>query len=259
MMHPLCETLLLAGAVGLAQRDATEDIVPRQMCGAALLRAESVAADRSALQQISLPTLWSDLVCGKRRLVDGFFTQTRCGLVLGAGSETDGPLSDRNMLVLEAMLKGDGYKVLALDMGVAISNIATNARWLLSWIGAQGRPSRVHPMLMLIAAAARREPVRTSASMTWVAHQGTEYLVIGMPRQDLLIANELSGAVTQVLQGLFEGFSYAEIAEARSTSIRTVANQAAVVFRHLRVSGRNELVQRLLRLEGAMLDIPSTR
>mgnify|MGYP001554949261 CR=1 FL=1 len=54
-----------------------------------------------------------------------------------------------------------------------------------------------------------------------------------------------------VIRALIEGCSYREIAVLRQTSTRTIANQISAVFRRLRVSGRNELVQRLFRDDGA--------
>jgi DNA-binding NarL/FixJ family response regulator len=53
-----------------------------------------------------------------------------------------------------------------------------------------------------------------------------------------------------VLRSLVEGNCYLDIARARGTSTRTIANQISMVFRRLRVSGRNELVQRLF-IDGA--------
>jgi DNA-binding CsgD family transcriptional regulator len=55
----------------------------------------------------------------------------------------------------------------------------------------------------------------------------------------------LPAAELAVIRQLVEGHSYAEIAAERGTSTRTIANQITAVFRRLRVSGRNELVQRL--------------
>ena len=55
----------------------------------------------------------------------------------------------------------------------------------------------------------------------------------------------LTDAETNIVELLFEGFSNAEIAEARGTSTRTVANQLAALYRKLGVTSRSELVARL--------------
>jgi DNA-binding NarL/FixJ family response regulator len=45
---------------------------------------------------------------------------------------------------------------------------------------------------------------------------------------------------------LLEGSSHAQISSERGTSARTVANQLATAFRKLGVSGRGQLVDRLI-------------
>ena len=46
---------------------------------------------------------------------------------------------------------------------------------------------------------------------------------------------------------LLEGRSHAEIARARRTSTRTIANQVSAIFRRLNISGRGELMSFLLK------------
>lgn len=58
----------------------------------------------------------------------------------------------------------------------------------------------------------------------------------------------LSPAERAVALALLEGHSNAEIAEARGTSVRTVANQLASLFRKLGVGSRAEAVAAFGRL-----------
>ena len=51
----------------------------------------------------------------------------------------------------------------------------------------------------------------------------------------------LTAAERSVLEGMLAGLSNAEIAEQRGSSVRTVANQVASVFRKLGVTSRSEL------------------
>jgi DNA-binding NarL/FixJ family response regulator len=74
---------------------------------------------------------------------------------------------------------------------------------------------------------------------------GEERRVLSAPRPDRQLDRLLPAAELAVIRRLVEGLSYAEIAAERGTSTRTIANQITAVFRRLRVSGRNELVQRL--------------
>lgn len=54
----------------------------------------------------------------------------------------------------------------------------------------------------------------------------------------------LSAAEQEVVAGILGGQSNSEIARARRTSVRTVANQVASIFRKMEVSSRAELVAR---------------
>lgn len=56
---------------------------------------------------------------------------------------------------------------------------------------------------------------------------------------------ELTAAERGVLAGLVEGLTNQQIAERRGTSVRTVANQVASLFKKLEVGSRAELVARL--------------
>jgi DNA-binding NarL/FixJ family response regulator len=57
-------------------------------------------------------------------------------------------------------------------------------------------------------------------------------------------APELTPAEAAVLQLIVEGASNAEISRARSTSVRTVANQVASLLRKLNATSRFDLVRR---------------
>jgi DNA-binding CsgD family transcriptional regulator len=62
----------------------------------------------------------------------------------------------------------------------------------------------------------------------------------------LQLVQKLPPAEYSVLCGIVEGSSYVEVAEARGTSARTVANQVASIFHRLGVSGRGELISFLV-------------
>ncbi|HEY0468663.1 MAG TPA: helix-turn-helix transcriptional regulator [Polyangiaceae bacterium] len=81
--------------------------------------------------------------------------------------------------------------------------------------------------------------------------RGRQLRAIDMPRPEqwLVETRGLPNAELEVIRGLVEGRSYAEIAALRGTSQRTIANQIAAAFKRLKVSGRNELIPRLFELE----------
>jgi DNA-binding NarL/FixJ family response regulator len=211
------------------------------------LRLAAVNADASATAEVSLALLWRQLARGISRVVDGFFTSERCYLVLAL--ETGGtatPAEARRMQLLQAVLGGVRQKNIAIDLNLAASTVAMNARLALTGMGVDCTPSRAHPLLILAARAVDEFAVALAQCSFFVGRDDRELRVIGMARPEQRLAPALPSAEREVIRCLVEGLSHAEIAGKRGTSARTVANQIGAVFRRLNVSGRNELVQRLL-------------
>ena len=69
-----------------------------------------------------------------------------------------------------------------------------------------------------------------------------EMAVLSFPLASVVLPKSLSAAEREVAIAVLEGNSNEEIAVARRTSVRTVANQIASVFRKVRVHSRAELV-----------------
>ncbi len=59
----------------------------------------------------------------------------------------------------------------------------------------------------------------------------------------------LSPSEQQIVRSLLRGASYAQVAGERRTSVRTVANQVAALYKKLGISSRSELEHRLLTLK----------
>jgi DNA-binding NarL/FixJ family response regulator len=90
-----------------------------------------------------------------------------------------------------------------------------------------------------------RTPRDLRASVLHIA--GREVMVLSYSTVAVIDALErLSRAEREVVELLLSGASNAEIARQRGTSARTVANQAASIFRKLGVGSRMELAHRLL-------------
>ena len=76
---------------------------------------------------------------------------------------------------------------------------------------------------------------------------GTELFLLGTPSLADCLPDDLTNAEKDVAALLLEGLSNREVAKARGTSVRTVANQVAAIFRKLKVTARVELSQAILR------------
>jgi DNA-binding NarL/FixJ family response regulator len=213
-------------------------------------REKAIASDGNSSMELSLALLWRELMGGLCRVVDGFFTHERCYLVLAqVGSGT--PIDPRRREILESVLCGAGQKNIAMELKLAPSTVALNARLALEALGISSKPSRVHPLLMLAARAGRDNDSSTVARLSFVPDAGDTLRVIALSRPDRTLSSFVPPAELAVVRALVEGHCYREIARQRGTSTRTIANQITAVFRRMRVSGRNELLQRLFYADGA--------
>jgi len=68
-----------------------------------------------------------------------------------------------------------------------------------------------------------------------------DFVVISYPVTSIDVPSVLTAAEAAVFQMLLEGLSNQQIAEARQSSLRTVANQVASIFKKLKVRSRAEL------------------
>jgi len=204
-----------------------------------------VLADQRAAVEISLALLWKELSLGLCRVVDAFFTETRCFLVTLPVQDAAVPVEGRRLQILEALLNGEGQKRIAIELGLAPSTVALNARLALSTVGIATKPSRAHPLLMLAARAARVPSLRAVGTLSFIELGGSLRRVVSIVRPDFDLDRMVPPAELAVVRSLIEGATYEEIAKHRGTSTRTVANQITAVFRRLKVSGRSELLLRL--------------
>ena len=249
-------------------RESPRAVRPVRHDGAYLAqRLSAIAADTSATSEMQLATMWRDLARGGSRIVDGFFTDERCYLVLASNPGTATPIDGRRLEILAAVLKGFRQKNIAMDLSLAPSTVALNSRLALESLGVDAKPSRAHPLLMLAARAITEPTPAPAKSCVIITDDNRELRVVSMARPDTTLSKLLPGAEMAVIRSLVEGLSYQEIARQRGTSTRTIANQISAVFRRLRVSGRNELVQRLFfedlgrtrKVSAEALGVPASR
>jgi DNA-binding NarL/FixJ family response regulator len=214
-----------------------------------------MSPDAARRAPTDLAVVWRRLVDGTEVVLEGYFTESDCALVL-APRDGSRPPQGWQVAVLGAVLRGTAQKRVAIELNVAPSTVAFNARLALERLGVCSRPSRVHPLLMLAASAAACGAADVPAVEAAELHEGQRLRVILVPRPDLALRGRLPKAEQEVVQQLVEGRSYAEISQERGTSLRTIANQVAGAFRRLGVSGRNELLQRLFVLSGWLPELP---
>ncbi|HEY6078749.1 MAG TPA: helix-turn-helix transcriptional regulator [Polyangiaceae bacterium] len=200
-------------------------------------------------ERSDLSALWDELVAGRCKVEgwehapDSWSVQvTRRPEVLQGFPPS---LRLRDVEILEHALLCGVRKLVAVDVGLSCSSIAVIMQASFQFMGVSCVPSRI-PGILVAAAHARRHPDTEPRSGLRLAQPPLrQTLRVGRP--DAVLAAWLAPAELAVMRLLVEGLSYAEIARARQTSIRTVANQVATGFRRLSVSGRAELLCLLAR------------
>lgn len=202
-------------------------------------------------ERVELAALWEELVMGTSKIERWSHTAETWSVVV---SRSPGPLGTpsgtmrvRDTEILEQALLCGVRKLVAVDVGLSCSSIAVIMQSCFQFMGLDCLPSRI-PGLVVAAAHARRHPSTPPAAFL-KSTRGRERSrhTVTVRRPDAVLSDWLAPAELAVVRLLIEGMSYAEIAEARETSIRTVANQVASGFRRLGVSGRAELLCLLAR------------
>lgn len=119
--------------------------------------------------------------------------------------------------MVELASRGAAQKVIAFNLGIAQSTVATHLRKALERMDL----SRYQLSAAMVRDGAELEAPIPPAS--WSA---------------------LSGAERVIVQAVLRGCSNAQIARERNRSCRTIANQLAAAYRKLGVAGRGELFAR---------------
>lgn len=218
----------------------TERILSPQQCD------ELVGSSRST---VPLSAVWSELVTGRWKLLDCSFTGQRAFMTLRGATciRADPRLAPRKVRVLERVLLGEGQKAVALALDVAPSTVTLMSGECLRAMGLACRTSRVPMPLVMVAHAAKGCTTYREGALAELTLAGVAHRVIGVPLPDAGLSDLLSPAECAVTRLLIEGYQHAEMARARATSTRTIANQLAAAFHKLNVSGRAELLCRLIR------------
>lgn len=158
-----------------------------------------------------------------------------------------GSLSPRQGEVARAAACGFASKKIALTLDLAESSVATYLAGACAKLGLDARglrsllPSGLLPdPLDLDATLEAPLPCPCPRGARW---DGAAF-AFPVPRADL--PGSVTVAEREVLRGLLEGYRNEDIADARGTSARTVANQVTSLYRKLGVNARRELDPALL-------------
>jgi DNA-binding CsgD family transcriptional regulator len=217
----------------------------------------------ASTERVELAAIWDELIAGTCKVESWSHGESTWSLVVSRGPNLTGVrspgLRHRDIEVLEQALLCGVRKLVAVEAGLSCSSIAVILQGCFHFMGLSCLPSRI-PGLLVAAAHARHH---LGSHHQYLLRGRTErqfsQQTVTVPRPDVALKAWLAPAEHAVLNLLVEGYCYAEISEARHTSIRTVANQVASGFRRLGVSGRAELLCMLARWGLEEPELPERR
>jgi DNA-binding NarL/FixJ family response regulator len=203
----------------------------------------ALAAGNSAERRIALGSLFVELTSSEAQVEACFLTRRAYYVVLSGTQTGPGPSLQREMQVLKRILLGEQQKVIALELRLSDSSIATAAARAARALGFQC-PARQIPVVVMMAAWDAEEPGVTvpCATLEWA---GSPYRVVRVERPSSTLLEGLSDSEHSIVELLMERRSNEEIARERNRSERTVANQLGSIIKKLNVSSRSGVLTTL--------------
>ncbi|HYQ42436.1 MAG TPA: LuxR C-terminal-related transcriptional regulator [Polyangiaceae bacterium] len=204
-------------------------------------RGDGSSADASDFPNSACAEAWAGLASGRSIVVESRTTRLRTHLVIANAGLNAYPPRARDLRILERLLLGESAKSLAIELKLSQSTIATALKRTLEGMGLKLLPSRLPLGLAVLVHHAHG---RAAVAMQRHLDPNPHRLVLSARFASL--DEMLSPAVLDVVFQFAQGSSHAEIAAHRRTSTRTVANQIAMAFQRLGVSGRTQLLEYLV-------------
>jgi DNA-binding NarL/FixJ family response regulator len=225
-------SLLEARPAALQTRDARRAL-------AELVRMRERKLGFSPLSDAEALARWQDLSAGRYAMLDHVDTDQRRYIVcfrVEADSADTFALSPIEQTVLEQILSGARNKSIASMLGVSSPHVSGVAQRALRKLGV-----RSFAELTGVLRA------RNSLVLGELELGGESLLALGYREVTADSLSQLTEAERKVAHALVGGVSHRGIALERGVSARTVASQAASIYRKLGVSGRRELTAKLSR------------
>jgi DNA-binding CsgD family transcriptional regulator len=215
-------------------------------------RERAVRADETSVTGLSLADLWVETTRGQYKILDSFFSRTRCISLLAPQRSAGPPLDARLLDTFEGALLGGAQKCVAAELSVSPSTVATRCKEAMYYLGVESTCSRVPLLLAVLVHSARGNNGPHVGRSSRCSTGGGDVLVVSFPRPDLRLRERLSPTECEIASLCMEGHSLERMAAIQGTSRRTIANQLGSVYRKLRLSGRGEFLAWLAAESGRM-------
>lgn len=187
--------------------------------------------------------IWTKLTAAELRFKKAVWNDGRCIAVFRRNPPTSRQygLTPRERTVLVRTLQGERQKLIAVETKIAASTVANSLKSARVKLGFEDRLDAA-PLATLIVAHGTENaspyPHRSIFSIN-----GGEWFLASSPRPDWSGFSEVTKSERSIALAIIEGQSNTEIARTRDTSVHTVENQVASLFRKINASGRFDLIR----------------
>jgi DNA-binding CsgD family transcriptional regulator len=188
--------------------------------------------------------VWARICQGNWRIDEHRGVEDGTQLALRIQSTPAHVVADKRLHMLTRVLAGHSQSSVALECGVAASTVCANFQAALATLGLPTRLSAVPVFLAQLSHAAETEAILRVRDGRF-DDPGDGYVTVLLPRYGEHLPGMLSPGELSVCHLLLRGCTYREIALARGTAQRTVANQLRAIFSKLRVCGRLDVIVKL--------------
>jgi DNA-binding NarL/FixJ family response regulator len=215
------------------------------MQATAVRNIEEFAWETTGPHATTLVDCWTKLASGELKITSIHMDREQYRLELQKSVREPAPTAGE-VAVLTRLVLGEPQKAVAADKHCSLSNVAMVAAKCLHRLGVDCVAHAVPmPIVMMIHASRDHRGWVESTGATLFWHEPGRS-TLSLKRPDTNLEQILSPGESEVVRRLLDGLSHAQIAASRGTSARTIANQVARAYCKLGVSGRMELMGRLL-------------
>lgn len=201
----------------------------------------------SFTRELALGEVWPLLASGHGRITSSSWKGNRCSVEI---EETVPPARwvelEEGIAIVERILLGESQKSIAIGLRCAASKVTFRASAALHGIGVRCTARSVPTALVMLARVHHGQATGLDGDLRRESRGGRSFLSVRMMLPSNWLADGITPAERAVVEGIIEGWSHREIALRRGTSVRTIANQVAALYKKLRVTDRICLIGRLL-------------
>lgn len=187
--------------------------------------------------------VWTKLVAAELRFKKAVWNDGRCIAVFRRNPPTSRQygLTPRERTVLVRTLQGERQKLIAAEAKIAASTVANSLKSARVKLGFEDRLDAAPLATLLVANGTENASPYPQRNIYSIG--GGEWYMASSPRPDWSGFPDVTRSERSIALAIIEGQSNTEIARTRDTSVHTVENQVASLFRKVEASGRFDLIR----------------